>query len=302
MAPLNWRTARFVVDLSRPQVMAIVNLTPDSFTDGGRAPTIRSAMATCERLLADGADILDLGAESSRPGATPVDDEVELARLLPVLGEAVRLGCPISVDTRKPAVMRAALDLGADIVNDIDALRAPAALDVVAAHGACGVCLMHMRGTPSTMHEHTDYGDVVAEVAAFLGERRARLGEAGIAHDRIVVDPGIGFAKTAAQNLALLARQRELAAVGAPLLVGWSRKSTLARLVGLADVPAARRTSAQWAALDAASASAALLAVERGASIVRVHDVASTVAALAIRRAAAADNPSPPTGPLAGKP
>ncbi|MEO8079257.1 MAG: dihydropteroate synthase [Caldimonas sp.] len=284
-----WRTTRFAIDLARPRVMAIVNLTPDSFSDGDPGLTPARALARCEQFLAEGADILDLGGESSRPGAAAIDAETELARVVPVLKEALRLGRPISVDTTKAEVMRAALELGADIVNDIGALRAPGALDAVAAHGSCGVCLMHMRGDPATMAAAAHYDDVVAEVAAFLRERVAAAQGAGIAADRIVVDPGIGFAKTAAHNLELLARQRELLAIGRPLLVGWSRKSTLARLAGLE--PARReRSPAEGAALAAASVAATLLAVERGARVVRVHDVRATVAALRVREAASADN------------
>jgi dihydropteroate synthase len=283
-----WQTARFGIDLALPRVMGIVNVTPDSFSDGDPSSTPARALATCERLLKDGADILDFGGESSRPGADPVSAETELARLLPVLREAVRFGCPISVDTTKPEVMRAGLDLGADIVNDVLALRAPDALPTVAAHPSCGICLMHMRGTPQTMQADTGYVDVVAEVAAFLRERIAALEGAGIARERIVADPGIGFGKGPPQNLELLARQEELLAIGVPLLAGWSRKATLARLSGVSATPPAERSPAQRALLDATSVAAALLAVERGARIVRVHDVASTVAALAVWKAASA--------------
>lgn len=285
MAMSLWRTTRFAIDLSRPRVMGIVNVTPDSFSDGDPALTPARALARCERLLADGADLLDIGADSSRPGATPVGLEVERARLLPVLVEALKLGRPISVDTTRPDVMRAALDLGADIVNDISALRAPGSLEVVAAHGSCGVGLMHMRGTPQTMQRDVGYDDVVSEVLTFLRERLAAARSAGIGADRLVVDPGIGFGKTPAHNLQLLERQRELLALGVPLLVGWSRKSTLARLVGVTTAPAARSADDR-ARVDAASVVAAVLAVERGARIVRVHDVAATVAALAVWRAA----------------
>jgi len=299
-----WQAGRFTLDLRRPRVMGIVNLTPDSFSDGDPTLTPARAIAACERLLAEGADILDLGGESSRPGAEPVSVEEELARVLPVLRIAVTLGCAVSVDTTKAEVMRAALDLGADIVNDIGALRASGAMDVVAAHPNCGVCLMHMRGTPRTMRHEARYegDDVVAEVGAFLRDRVAAARSAGIDAERIVVDAGIGFGKTPAHNLALLARQRDLLATlermgtGRPLLAGWSRKSTLAALVGAAGTPARERNAAQRHAVEAASVAAAMLSVERGASIVRVHDVAATVAALAVVRAAmpTAHNRAPP--------
>lgn len=288
MRVMRWRTARFEIDLAGPRVMGIVNVTPDSFSDGDPALTPARALATCERLLAEGADILDLGGESSRPGAEPVDVETELERVLPVLREAVRFGCPVSIDTAKPEVMRAALDLGADIVNDIGALRAPGALEAVAAHPACGVCLMHMRGSPRSMQTDTDYSDLLAEVSAFLGERIAAAETAGVARERIVVDPGIGFGKTPAQNLELLSRQEELLRLGVPLLAGWSRKSTLAKLSGVSTTPPAERSAAQRATLDAASVAASLLAVQRGARIVRVHNVAATVAALKLLKAAPA--------------
>ena len=285
---MRWKTSRFEIDLAQPRVMGIVNVTPDSFSDGDPGLTPACALATCERLLAEGADILDLGGESSRPGADPVDLETELARVMPVLREAVRFGCPISIDTAKPQVMRAALELGADIVNDIGALRAPGALEVVAAHPACGVCLMHMRGTPRSMQGETDYVDLVGEIGAFLRERVAVVQAAGVARERIVVDPGVGFGKTQAQNLELLSRQAELLALGVPILAGWSRKSTLARLAGVSATPPAQRSAGQRATLDAASIAASLLAVQRGARIVRVHNVAAMVAALAVWKAAPA--------------
>ena len=264
------------------------HVTPDSFSDGDPTLSTARATATCERLVAEGADILDLGGESSRPGAEPVDVDTELARVLPVLRAALTFGRAVSVDTAKPEVMRAALDLGADIVNDIGALQLADALAAVRAHPSCGVCLMHMRGTPQTMRSLAQYGDVVDEVVAFLRARVAQVTSAGIDAERIVVDAGIGFAKNAAHNLELLRRQHELLAIGRPLLAGWSRKATLARLVGLASVPPSERSAAQIATLDAASAAAALLAVQRGARVVRVHNVAATVAALAVEQAAAA--------------
>jgi dihydropteroate synthase len=224
--------------------------------------------------------MLDIGGESTRPGARTPGVEEELARVLPVLRHAVTLGVPVSVDTSRPEVMRAALDAGADIVNDVRALQRPGALDVLAAHRAAGVCLMHMKGEPSTMQTLADYGDVVLEVRAFLEARATALLNRGVARERIVLDPGIGFAKTIDHNLELLRRQRELLVPGYPLLVGWSRKSTLGAVTG-------RAVGERMAA----SVAAALAAVARGASIVRVHDVAATVDALAVWRAAGL-NPS----------
>lgn len=268
---MHWQTARYSIDLSRPRVMGIVNVTPDSFSDGGRYASTRSALAHCEQLLLQGAHLLDLGGESSRPGTPPVSQEEELARLLPVLREAVKLGVPVSVDTYKPGVMRQALDLGADIINDIWALRQPGAREAVAAHPRCGACLMHMHGEPQTMQRAPMEGDAVPQVLAFLERETAALRGLGVAQDRIVWDMGIGFGKSVAQNFALLARQHELLAAGYPLLAGWSRKSSLGTVTGL---PVNDRL--------APSVAAALLAVERGARIVRVHDVRETIAALKV--------------------
>ena len=287
MTPPVWRTARFDVDLSRPRVMGIVNTTPDSFSDGGLFADPADACAHCERLLRDGADLLDIGGESTRPGAASPTATEELARVLPVVRHAVTLGVPVSVDTSRPEVMRAVLDAGADIVNDVRALQRPGAVDAVAMHPRAGVCLMHMRGEPGSMQQQAHYVDVVAEVAEFLGARARAVVAAGIGRERIVLDPGIGFAKSAEHNLALLARQRELLAAGLPLLVGWSRKSTLGVLTG--------RDPGQRVA---ASVAAALLAVERGASVVRVHDVAPTVDALKVWHAVAAHGRAP--APAAG--
>lgn len=280
-----WQTTRFRIDLSRPQVMGIVNLTPDSFSDGGRHPDTRSALAHCEQLLKDGADILDLGAESTRPGAVQVPLAQELDRLLPVLREALKLGVPVSIDTYKPRVMQACLDLGTDIVNDIWALRWQDAADpldgreVVAGHPSCGVCLMHMHGEPRTMQVSPMEGDVLPAVSSFLAEAAQGLRTRGVAMERIVLDPGIGFGKTVAQNFSLLARQGELLGLGYALLAGWSRKSSLGA------VAPARPSSAVPAGQHermAPSIAAALLAVERGATIVRVHDVRETVQALQV--------------------
>lgn len=273
-----WQTTRFRIDLARPRVMGIVNITPDSFSDGGRHASTAAAIAHCERLLAEGADLLDIGGESTRPGSLPVSVDEELARVLPVLDAALALGCPVSIDTRNAEVMAAVLACGADIVNDINALQAPGALDAVAAHPGCGVCLMHMRGTPESMQQRPHYADVVDEVAAFLREREGALVARGIDLERITFDPGIGFGKSVAHNVELLRRQRELLAQlgpGRPLLVGWSRKSTLGAIAGR-DVD--QRL--------AASVAAALAAVQSGARIVRVHDVAATVDALKVWQAA----------------
>lgn len=266
-----WQTTRFRIDLARPKVMGIVNVTPDSFSDGGRHGDASTALAHCEQLLAEGADILDIGGESSRPGAAPVPVEQELARVLPVIQGALQFGVPLSVDTVKPEVMQRVLDLGADIVNDINALRLPGALEAVAAHPKCGVCLMHMHGDPATMQSRPAYDDVVAEVSDFLHERAAALLQRGVKLERIVFDPGIGFGKSVAHNLELLRRQRELLALGRPLLLGWSRKSTLGTITGR---PVGERL--------AASVAAALASVQLGARVVRVHDVAATVDALKV--------------------
>lgn len=271
---MDWQTTRYRIDLTRPRVMGIVNLTPDSFSDGGRHATITAALRHCERLLKDGADLLDLGAESTRPGSQPVPLDEERARLLPVLREALSLGVPISVDSYKAEVMREVLDLGADIINDVWALRQPGAVEAVASHPRCGVCLMHMHGDPATMQVAPMAGDAPAQVVAFLREASVRLQACGVAPGRIAWDPGIGFGKTPRQNFDLLARQTALA-TGYPLLVGWSRKSSLGHVTGW---PVEARL--------VPSTVAAVLAAERGASILRVHDVAETVAALRIWSAA----------------
>ena len=266
---MQWQTSRFAIALDRPRVMGIVNVTPDSFSDGGRFVSTRTALEHCEQLVREGADILDIGGESTRPGVAPVPLDEERARVMPVVREAVRFGVPISVDTYKPEIMREALDLGVDIVNDIWALRQPGAEDVVAAHASCGVCLMHMHGEPRTMQRTPMQGDAVPQVLAFLRERSDALRARGVSVSRISWDPGIGFGKTVEQNFALLARQRELLHEGYPLLAGWSRKSSLGSVTG-----------AQVQDRLVPSVAAALLAVDRGAAIVRVHDVQETVAAL----------------------
>jgi len=273
-----WRAGRFVIDLARPQVMAIVNVTPDSFSDGGRFLDADAACRHCEQLLRDGADLLDIGGESTRPGAVAPTADEECARVLPVIRHAVTLGVPVSVDTSQPEVMRAALEAGVDIVNDVRSLRRPGALALLASHPVAGVCLMHMRGEPGGMDGQTAYADVVAEVKGWLATRLAALTQAGIAAERVVLDPGIGFAKTREQDLELLRRQPELLAVGRPLLVGWSRKRSVGAVTG--------KTVHERAA---GSVAAALLAVDRGARVVRVHDVAAAADALRMWRAVCAE-------------
>ncbi len=281
-----WQTARFQIDLSKPRIMGIVNATPDSFSDGGTyyspGDNFSGVLAYCEKLLKEGAELLDIGGESTRPGASPVPLQQELARVLPVVRHAVTLGVPVSVDTYKPEVMRAVLDLGADIINDIWALRQPGAVQAVAAHPSCGVCLMHMHREPQTMQVMPMEGDVVAQVLAFLQDAARSLQAAGVQKSRIVLDAGVGFGKTVQQNFALLARQRELLVAGYPLLAAWSRKSSLAaacRGPGDESPDAAGQRMVP-------SVAAALLAVERGARIVRVHDVRETVQALKVWTAA----------------
>lgn len=266
-----WTTSRYAIDLTRPQVMGIVNATPDSFSDGGTHASTAGALRHCEQLLKDGADILDVGGESTRPGAPAVSLEEELARVLPVVRGAVTMGVPVSVDTYKAGVMQAVLDLGADIVNDIWALRQPGAAAVVAQHPRCGICLMHMHRDPQTMQVEPMSGDVMAQVLLFLERRADNLRALGVDLTRIVLDPGIGFGKTVEQNFTLLARQQALLAAGYPILAGWSRKSSLGAVSGL-DAPQRM----------VPSVAAAVLAVDRGARVVRVHDVRDTVAALRV--------------------
>ena len=268
---MHWKTTRFEIDLSTPKVMGIVNVTPDSFSDGNQHANLTSALKHCELLLKQGAHILDIGGESTRPGAKQVSLEEELQRVLPVVKEAMRLNVPLSVDTYKPEVMQAVLDLGADIINDIWALRQKGALEVVAMHPSCGVCLMHMHAQPLDMQIHPMEGLAIPSVVSFLQTRAQALLASGVAKERIALDPGIGFGKTVEQNFELLAHQSQVVNLGYPLLVGWSRKSSLGAVTGCEVddrlVP---------------SVAAALLAVERGARVVRVHDVQATVQALAV--------------------
>jgi len=271
--PRRLAVGRRALDLTRPRVMGILNVTPDSFSDGGRFLDRDRAIAHARAMLAEGADLIDVGGESTRPGAAPVPEAEEFDRVVPVIEALVADGALVSVDTMKPAVMRAAIAAGASMVNDVRALREAGAIEAVAQSGVA-VCLMHMRGTPASMQQAPEYVDVVADVRAFLMARAGVCEAAGIARDRIALDPGFGFGKTQAHNLALLARLDEIVALGYPLLAGLSRKSTLGAITGR---PEGERV--------AASVAAALLAVERGASIVRVHDVRETADALAVWRA-----------------
>jgi len=267
------RCGKFRLSLERPLIMGIVNLTPDSFSGDGLASDAARAIEHARRQIDAGADLIDLGAESSRPGAIPASLEEELERLLPVLDGLADCPVPISVDTYKPEVMLAALADGASMINDIFALRCPGALDAVAASD-CAVCLMHMQGEPLTMQQSPDYADVVAEVRGFLDVRATAAMDAGIARDRLVLDPGFGFGKTVGHNLALLARLEEMTCDGLPILAGMSRKSMLGAITGR---PVGER--------KAASIAAALIAADRGARILRVHDVAETRDALAVWQA-----------------
>jgi dihydropteroate synthase len=261
----------YQLDLSRPQVMGIVNVTPDSFSDGGKYESTEKAVEHALQLVRDGADILDIGGESTRPGATPVSLEEELGRVVPVIERLSKVaGVPISIDTYKPEVMRVAIAAGADLVNDVRALQAPGALEIVGKSKA-GVCLMHMQGTPQTMQVNPHYDDVVAEVKAFLSTRLNAANGAGIASERIVLDPGFGFGKLTEHNIALLQSLQSIAALGRPLLVGLSRKSVLGKIVGGDEY-----------VRQHASIAAAVISAMKGARIVRVHDVKATADALKV--------------------
>lgn len=257
--------------------MGIVNVTPDSFSDGGLHASTEAAIAHAHRLIDEGVDILDVGGESTRPGAVAVSEQEELQRVLPVLEGLRNISVPISIDTYKPVVMRAALAAGASMVNDVNALQSQEALDVIA-HSDVAVCLMHKQGTPQLMQERPQYQNVSSEVSEFLRERIAVLEAAGVARQRIVIDPGFGFGKTLENNLDLLRHLKSLAALGVPILAGLSRKSMLGVITG-------REVEGRLAA----SVAAALLAVQHGASIVRVHDVKETVDALKILNAVRED-------------
>ena len=255
----------------RPYIMGILNATPDSFSDGGRWNTVDRALAAAEAMLEAGADLIDVGGESTRPGAEPVSNDEELSRVVPVI-EAIRdrFDCPLSIDTSAPEVMMQAVASGACLINDVRGLSRPGALETAAASGA-SVCVMHMRGEPTTMDKRTDYADLVAEVIEHLEQRLAAVREAGVPDERILVDPGFGFAKTTEQNFAMLRRLHEFESLGVPLLVGMSRKRMIGEATGQ---PVDRRAMG--------SAAAAMLAVERGARVVRVHDVEATRDALSV--------------------
>ena len=262
------------LDLVLPRVMGVINVTPDSFSDGGRHLAADVAIRSALQMLCDGASIVDIGGESTRPGAAPVPDQEQLDRVLPVIeGLRRETDAPIGIDTGSAVVMRESVAAGADLINDVYALRLPGALDAAAASGAA-VCLMHMQGIPETMQDAPSYDHLPGDVVAFLRERVEACREAGIDRDRVLVDPGFGFGKTDEHNLVLLAKLAALRTLGLPVLVGLSRKGTLGRLTGR---PLGERL--------AAGVAAAVMAVERGASIVRTHDVGATVDALKIAMA-----------------
>ncbi len=267
------RCSAFILNLSRPLIMGAINVTPDSFSDGGKFISANAAIDHAHQLIEEGADILDVGGESTRPGAEPVGVDEELRRVLPIV-EALRdKNIPISIDTMKPEVMKTAIEAGASMVNDVNALRADGALEICAS-STVGVCLMHMQGAPRTMQLEPTYVDVTAEVKRFLVDRAKACEQAGISTDRIVIDPGFGFGKNREHNLTLLRRLQEFRETGYALLAGLSRKSVLGKITGqevVSRVPA--------------SVAAALIAVQNGAQIVRVHDVRATKDALAILQA-----------------
>ncbi len=273
--PLILDCAGHRLSLDRPRIMGILNVTPDSFSDGGRYAQMQAAIEHARAMVTAGADLIDVGGESTRPGAEPVTLEEELRRVIPVLSALrAEVVVPLSIDTSKPEVMRAAVDAGAGLINDVNGLRAPGAMAAVMASGAA-VCIMHMRGTPRSMQQQPQYEDVVAEVSAFLAGQAAALRAHGVAAQRIVLDPGFGFGKTFEHNVALFRQLPDLVALGYPVLVGVSRKSMIGKILGgrpVTDRPLG-------------SVVAAVLAARAGAHILRVHDVAETADALAIRAA-----------------
>lgn len=279
-AQATWHCGRFALSLDRVRIMGVLNVTPDSFSDGGRFVQLDAALLHARQMIDDGADIIDIGGESTRPGAKPIDVDIEMGRVLPVLRALRGARVPVSVDTSQPALMRAALEEGASIINDVRGLRASQAFEVVR-DADCGVVLMHMQGEPATMQHQPVYHDVVADVGSWLARRRDELVAFGVARERIAVDPGFGFGKSHKQNRQLLGRLGELRGIGQPLLVGVSRKSTLGEITGR---PTEQRLSASLAA--------ALIAIEAGARIVRVHDVAATRDAIGVWEAVQAERRS----------
>ena len=267
------RCGKFKLDLSRPLIMGIVNVTPDSFSDGGKWVSAPAAINHAQQLVEEGADILDIGGESTRPGAEPISLDEELQRVLPVLEGLKGVNVPLSVDTYKPEVMRAAISAGASMINDVNALLAPGAMDSVAASDTA-LCLMHKKGEPKTMQQNPQYEDVLAEVADFLKARVAAAEAAGVARERICIDPGIGFGKSLEHNLALLRNIGRLKSIGVPVLIGVSRKSLLGKILGLEVYDRVQ-----------VNVVAAVLTVRQGAAIVRVHDVKATRDALAVYEA-----------------
>lgn len=271
LLPSQFVCGKYQLNLNRPHVMGIVNVTPDSFSDGGRFHTTERAVEHALQLIADGADILDIGGESTRPGATPVGLDEELSRVIPVIQALSEVSTvPLSIDTYKPEVMRAAIAAGADIVNDVRALQEEGALELVANSNA-GVCLMHMQGTPQTMQLDPSYEDVVEEVSRFLTARLHAALAIGISKERILLDPGFGFGKTTAHNIALIQHLERLASIGQPLLVGLSRKAVLGKIVG----------GDEQQRIHAGIAASVISAI-KGAKIIRVHDVKATVDALKV--------------------
>lgn len=265
--------AEYLLDLSTPKVMGILNVTPDSFSDGGQFTNIDAAIAHAQQLIEDGADIIDIGGESTRPGATPVPLETELQRVIPVIQALAKCGVALSIDTYKPAVMQAAIKAGVHMVNDVFALQQPGAIEAVQ-DSAVGLCLMHMQGIPQTMQLQPQYQDVLVEVRQFLQQRVSHLSAAGIAKQRIAIDPGFGFGKKTQHNLTLLKQLAQIRFDDLPILAGLSRKSILGQLAG--GDPSQRLY---------ASLAASVLAVSHGANIVRVHDVKATVEALKVTAA-----------------
>ena len=268
-----WRTTRFELDLSQPRVMGILNLTPDSFSDTTALATDTQAIAHAEKMVDAGASILDIGGESTRPGAAALTHEQEWRRISGVLKQLINWNIPLSVDTYHPETMAKALDLGVDIINDVWALRQTGSIEAVST-SQCGICMMHMHGEPLSMQLNPMSGDVMDSIEAFFHQQLAKTDNAGIQRSRLLIDPGIGFGKTVAQNFEILRKQQQLLKFDLPLLIGWSNKSSLGAVSGLG---VEKRL--------APSLAAAVLALERGAKILRVHAVAETIAALSVWQA-----------------